>query len=242
MHLLKPIGKATSKIEPRKSVSVSRSLPPWLSTIVRQIDSPSPVPVVLVVKNGSNILSLSFAPIPGPVSRMETEISEFPFKPVTTRRCLLSRGEERRGRADTCRRAPAAQLETVSYWIQCRTDAATRCTDGIRALRGLLKFALRRFGLRAITVRSGGCDIVTSTRRTEVSSAASIMTLISELTMKKRLNIKTVRKEWLALHSQLLKLDAELSEADDVTTKRMKDIAILIVGIRGDIDDLSWGY
>jgi hypothetical protein len=121
-------------------------------------------------------------------------------------------------------------------------DAATRCTDGIRALRGLLKFALRRFGLRAITVRSGGCDIVTSTRRTEVSSAASIMTLISELTMKKRLNIKTVRKEWLALHSQLLKLDAELSEADDVTTKRMKDIAILIVGIRGDIDDLSWGY
>jgi hypothetical protein len=68
------------------------------------------------------------------------------------------------------------------------------------------------------------------------------MTLISELTMKKRLNIKTVRKEWLALHSQLLKLDAELSEADDVTTKRMKDIAILIVGIRGDIDDLSWGY
>ena len=60
--------------------------------------------------------------------------------------------------------------------------------------------------------------------------------------MKKRLNIKTVRKEWLALHSQLLKLDAELSEADDVTTKRMKDIAILIVGIRGDIDHLSWGY
>jgi len=66
--------------------------------------------------------------------------------------------------------------------------------------------------------------------------------LISGLTMKKRPTIKTVRKQWLALHSQLLALDAELSQADDVTTKRMKDIAILIVGIRDDIDDLSWGY
>ncbi len=60
--------------------------------------------------------------------------------------------------------------------------------------------------------------------------------------MKKRLSIKTVRKQWLALHSQLVELDAELCKADDVTTKRMKEIATLIVKIRGDIDHLSWGY
>ena len=60
--------------------------------------------------------------------------------------------------------------------------------------------------------------------------------------MKKRLSIKIVRKQWLALQSQLVELDAELCEADDVTTKRNKEIATLIVKIRGDFDNLSWGY
>ena len=50
-------GSTSSKLVPRKSVFERCNLPPWSSTIVRQIERPSPVPLGFVVKNGSNILS-----------------------------------------------------------------------------------------------------------------------------------------------------------------------------------------
>jgi hypothetical protein len=44
----------------------------------------------------------------------------------------------------------ATEAKAVEYVLRLR---ATRSADGIRGLRALLKVALRRFGLRAISVR-----------------------------------------------------------------------------------------
>src|SRR5258706_9076957 len=67
-----PTGIASSKIEPSESDLTSRNLPPWFSTTVKQIASPSPIPPDFVVKNGSNIRSRSSTRIPGPESWTES--------------------------------------------------------------------------------------------------------------------------------------------------------------------------
>jgi hypothetical protein len=50
------------------SLGVAQSLPRWLSTMERLMAKPMPMPVVLVVWNGSNSFSMSSAFSPTPAS------------------------------------------------------------------------------------------------------------------------------------------------------------------------------
>ena len=56
-------------------------VPPCCSTIVLQIERPRPVPVCLVVNNGSNIFDCNSGKIPGPVSSKRR--ARQAFDPVT---------------------------------------------------------------------------------------------------------------------------------------------------------------
>jgi hypothetical protein len=60
------------KTAPCGSAGVAQRRPPWRSIIERQIDSPRPTPLDLVVKNASKIRSVTPGSIPVPESFTET--------------------------------------------------------------------------------------------------------------------------------------------------------------------------
>ncbi len=57
--------------------------------ILREIESPNPVPEDFVVKNGSNIWLALLGVIPGPLSWTINETVEFALLVVTSRRALM---------------------------------------------------------------------------------------------------------------------------------------------------------
>src|ERR1700730_12195350 len=61
------VGRMNSNTAPRELGTVRRR-PPWDSIMDRLIDNPSPIPVCLVVKNGSKIRSVCFGSSPIPES------------------------------------------------------------------------------------------------------------------------------------------------------------------------------
>ena len=48
-------GRRRVKVAPRRGALSAVMVPPWASAILRTMASPSPVPLVLVVKNGVKI-------------------------------------------------------------------------------------------------------------------------------------------------------------------------------------------
>src|SRR5689334_22101974 len=61
-------GKVNLKAAPFGDRCDPQKLPPWASTIDRQIQSPMPIPFGLVLKNGSKIRLAMDGSSPGPVS------------------------------------------------------------------------------------------------------------------------------------------------------------------------------
>ena len=61
-------GRYTRNVEPLPGVLWTSSAPPWLRTMPRTADSPSPRPVNFVEKNGSKMRSSVASSIPHPVS------------------------------------------------------------------------------------------------------------------------------------------------------------------------------
>jgi len=71
------IGIASSKTEPSESDLAMRSTPPCLSTSVRQIASPKPIPEGLVLKKASNMRSQCSLGTPPPESCTKKTIEVF---------------------------------------------------------------------------------------------------------------------------------------------------------------------
>jgi hypothetical protein len=84
--------KSDSKVQPFEPVLVSCKSPPWSSMILREMESPNPIPEDFVVKNGSNIWVPFSGFIPGPVSWRESETVEFPSWVLTSRRAFMAVG------------------------------------------------------------------------------------------------------------------------------------------------------
>src|SRR5712664_3028261 len=61
-------GRVNCNVAPWGTFAVAHSRPPWASTIERQIESPIPMPLGLVVKKALNSRSALLAEIPTPVS------------------------------------------------------------------------------------------------------------------------------------------------------------------------------
>src|SRR5215831_9468724 len=70
-------GSKISKIAPCGLAEAADRRPPWASTIERQIDNPIPIPLLLLVKNGSKMRFNVSGSIPGPESSMATIHSPF---------------------------------------------------------------------------------------------------------------------------------------------------------------------
>src|SRR4030081_3612859 len=65
-------GNSTRKQAPCPGTLTSLSDPPWASTILETIASPSPTPDFFVVTNGLKICSFNSGGIPGPLSSIST--------------------------------------------------------------------------------------------------------------------------------------------------------------------------
>src|ERR1700704_4716493 len=77
-------GKVISKIDPWGLDLARTRLPSYLSTIVRQIARPNPIPAGLVVKNASNMWFWSCGGTPAPVSWTDRRTDELPSRRTPT--------------------------------------------------------------------------------------------------------------------------------------------------------------
>ena len=68
-------GRVKEMIAPPPGAFSACILPPWVSTIVREMASPSPIPVALEVTKASNTRGSSSGGMPGPESLTETSAS-----------------------------------------------------------------------------------------------------------------------------------------------------------------------
>src|SRR6266852_1010402 len=113
-------GKATSNVEPLGLASARTRLPACLSTIVRQIARPNPIPARLVVKNASNMRLWSCGWIPAPVSWTDRRTYEFSPSRVLT--------FNRRSPTGTEFKASIAFL--IKFKITCCNCAGSALTEG----------------------------------------------------------------------------------------------------------------
>src|SRR3984893_19094941 len=84
-----PIGRVNWNSAPLLPSDDAVSRPPWLSTIMRQMASPNPVPSAFVETNALNTFSNCLGSIPGPESCTDTAISSRPRISVLTSNARL---------------------------------------------------------------------------------------------------------------------------------------------------------
>src|SRR5262245_58253654 len=79
MGELAAVGIVSRKSVPYGVAGVAQSFPPWASMMLRQIDSPMPMPVDLVVNKGSKMRSQMASSIPVPESLTLTNTQLVPL-------------------------------------------------------------------------------------------------------------------------------------------------------------------
>jgi hypothetical protein len=96
-----------------------RIAPPWASTMFLTIPRPSPVPLSLVVKNGSQIFSARSAGMPGPASSISMQARPpsarrpTPMRPPSGMACIALM---KRLRRDWCSRGASPMISGSGFW------------------------------------------------------------------------------------------------------------------------------